>query len=60
VSAFLIDFTEDDGESEFTIQCAIELEEVRLGRKLTQIEIQQIINCYYSDERVEDPQKTPN
>ena len=57
MSASPVDSNEDYGENDFTIQCVIELEEVRLGRKLTQIEIQQIINCSHPEERVEDPQK---
>jgi hypothetical protein len=57
VSSFQADLTESIGEIELTIQCVAELEEQRLGRKLSQIEIQQIINSYYPEERVEEPQK---
>ena len=53
---FPVDFTKGVGESDFTIPCVIELEEERLGRKLSPIEIQQINNCYYHENMEEDPQ----
>jgi hypothetical protein len=46
MSGLPAELTEDVGDNDYAIQCVIELEQERLGRKLSQAEIQKIINCY--------------
>jgi hypothetical protein len=48
------DFTEDVSDNDYTIQCVIQLEQERLGRKLSQAEIQKIIDSYTI------PEENPN
>jgi hypothetical protein len=48
------DFTEDVSDNDCSIKCVIELEQERLGRKLSQAEIQKIIDSYTI------PEENPN
>jgi hypothetical protein len=46
VTGFPADFKEDVSENDCSIKCVIELEQERLGRRLSQAEIQKIIDSY--------------
>jgi hypothetical protein len=50
MSGFSAVFKEDVGDNDCSIQCVIELEQERLGRRLSQAEIQEIIDSYTTPE----------